>query len=383
MRDAKLIPYHDHAKEIVEAFDVVTFHHVPREENQMADALATLSAMVQVNEEQEMTIDVRQQPRVVYCQYLSRETREVDSEPSYFNIKRYLEKGEYPKGASENSKRTLRRLASSFLLSGTVLYKRNTDMTLLRCVDHQEAESIMEEVHEGTFGTHANGHALARYYWTKMELDCYQHVKKCMKFQTYAYHINVAPSALHNLTSPWSFYMWGIDVIGPIEPKASNGHKFILVAIEYFTKWIEAASYSTVTYSVVVKFIKRDFICQYGLPADIVTNNNTNLNNKMMTELCKQFQIRHHNSTPYRPKMNGIVKAANKNIKKMVQKMVIGTRCYPTRCMGIVLPYEHPRGNPLLPEVEIPSLRVLAEVELEEAEWIQQRLDQLNLIKEN
>ncbi|RDY13538.1 hypothetical protein CR513_01501, partial [Mucuna pruriens] len=150
-RDAKLIPYHDHMKEMIESFDMVTFHHVPREENQMADALATLSAMVQVYEGQKMTVH-----------YLSREEIEADPEPWYFDIKRYLEKGEYPEEASENGKRTLRRLAFDFLLSGAVLYKRSTDMTLLRCIDRQEAERVIEEVHEGTFGTHANGHALAR-----------------------------------------------------------------------------------------------------------------------------------------------------------------------------------------------------------------------------
>ncbi|RDX86339.1 Gypsy retrotransposon integrase-like protein 1, partial [Mucuna pruriens] len=233
-----------------------------------------------------MTIHVRQQPRMAYCQYLSCEIAETDLEPWYLNIKRYLEEGEYPKGASENSKKTLRRLASGFLLSGTVLYKRNTDMTLLR---------IMEEFHEGTFGTHANGHALARkilrarYYWTRMEFDCHEHVKKCTKCQAYADHIHVAPSALHTLTSPWSFSMWGVDVIRPIEPKASNGHRFLLVAIDYFIKWVEATSYSVVTRSVVVKFIKKNIICRYGLSAHIITNNNTNLNNKMMTELCEKF----------------------------------------------------------------------------------------------
>ncbi|RDX97776.1 Gypsy retrotransposon integrase-like protein 1, partial [Mucuna pruriens] len=168
-------------------------------------------------------------------------------------------------------------------------------MTLLRCVDWQEAERIIEEVHEGSFVTRTNGHALARqilragYYWTKLESNCYQHVKKCVKCQTYADHINMAPSTLHNLTSPWPFSMWGIDVIGPIEPKASNGHRFILVAINYFTKWVEVNSYSTMTRSMVVKFIKKDIICRYGLPAHIITNNGTNLNNKMMIELCEQF----------------------------------------------------------------------------------------------
>ena len=60
--------------------------------------------------------------------------------------------------------------------------------------------------------------------------------------------------------------MWGIDVIRAIEPRASNRHHFILVAIDYFTKWVEAASYSSMTRSVAVRFIKNDIICRYGLP---------------------------------------------------------------------------------------------------------------------
>jgi len=55
--------------------------------------------------------------------------------------------------------------------------------------------------------------------------------------------------------------MWGIDVIGAIEPKASNWHRFILVAIDYFTKWVKAASYSSVMRTVVVRFIKKEIIC--------------------------------------------------------------------------------------------------------------------------
>ncbi|RDX84144.1 rnhA, partial [Mucuna pruriens] len=112
-RDPKLISYHEHIMELLIAFE----RHVPWEENQMADALATLAAMVQ---------------------------------------------GTYPLDATKNDKRTLQRLASSFFLVGGTLYKRNSDMTLLRCVDEKEAQGILEEVHEGEFGTYANGHSLAR-----------------------------------------------------------------------------------------------------------------------------------------------------------------------------------------------------------------------------
>ncbi|RDX78977.1 pol, partial [Mucuna pruriens] len=205
-----------------------------------------------------------------------------------------------------------------------------------------------------------------------------------MKCHIYADNIHVTPSTLHNLVSPWPFSMWGLDMIGPIEAKASNGHRFILVAIDYFTKWVKVASYASMTRSIVVRFIKRDIICWYSLPTHIITDNGTNLNNKMMIELCEQFKIKHHNSTPYRPKMNGAIEAANKNIKKIVQKMVMMFKDWhdmlpyalqkyhmSIRISMVATPYSLVYGTKVvLPmEVEIPSLRVLAEVELSNIEW--------------
>ena len=111
--------------------------------------------------------------------------------------------------------------------------------------------------------------------------------------------------------------MWGIDMIGAIETKALSEHRFILVTIDYFIKWVEAASYANVTRNVVVRFIKKEIIYRYGLPRKIITNNATNLNNKMMKEMCEDFKIQHHNLMPYRPKMNGAIEVANKNIKKI------------------------------------------------------------------
>jgi len=254
---------------------------------------------------------------------------ERDGKPWYFDIKHFVESKEYPPGASDNDKRTLRRLAAGFFMSGSILYKRNHNMTLLRCVDAKEANHMIEEVHEGSFGTHANGHAMARkilradYYWLTMESDCCTHVRKCHKCQAFADNVNAPPHPPNVMSAPWPFPMWGIDVIGAIEPKASNGHRFVLVAIDYFTKWVETASYTNVTRSVVVRFIKKELICRYGLPRKIITDNGTNLNNKKKQEMCTDFKIQHHNSTPYRPKMNGAVEAANKNIKKIIQKMTV------------------------------------------------------------
>ena len=112
-------------------------------------------------------------------------------------------------------------------------------------------------------------------------------------------------------------------MIGEVRPTAYNGHCFILVSIYYFTKWVEATSFASVTKHVVARFIRHNLIYRYGIPEIIITNNGTNLNNTMIIELCTQFKIQHHNSSPYRPKMNGVMEATNKNIKKILQKMTV------------------------------------------------------------
>ena len=140
----------------------------------------------------------------------------------------------------------------------------------------------------------------AEYYWMTLENDCINYVRKCHKCQIYADKIHVPPMSLNVMVSPWSFSIWGMDVIGPITPKASNGHRFIFVVIDYFTKWVEAASYASVTKSRVDRFIKKEIICRYGLPEKIISDNGLNLNNGMITEVCTRFKIKDHNSIPDR-----------------------------------------------------------------------------------
>jgi len=153
-----------------------------------------------------------------------------DDKPWYHDIKVYLENQEYPTSISNTEKKTLRWLATKFFLNGDVLYKRNHNMVLLICVDKHEADLLIKEIHEGSFSTHANGHAMARktlragYYWLTMESDCFSYARKCHKCQIYVDKVHVPPTPLNGMASPWLFSMWGIDMIGPIEPRASNGH---------------------------------------------------------------------------------------------------------------------------------------------------------------
>jgi len=195
---------------------------------------------------------------------------EEDGKPWFYDIAQYLRFQKYPDHAVENDKKVIRKMSANFFLDGEVLYKRSRDQIMLRCVELEEAKKILKEVHGGICGTHASGHRMAKqimrlgYYWLTMETDCINHARKCHKCQIYDDQIHVPPNPLHVISSPWPFSMWGIDIIGAISPKASNGHQFILVAIDYFTKWVEATSYANVTQSVVTKFVKKEIICRYG-----------------------------------------------------------------------------------------------------------------------
>uniref|UniRef100_A0A2N9F3A7 RNase H type-1 domain-containing protein n=1 Tax=Fagus sylvatica TaxID=28930 RepID=A0A2N9F3A7_FAGSY len=208
-RDPKLIPYQRYISRLVPKFKYVTFTYTPRAHNHFADALATLASLIKLVEGD----DVRP--------LTDRDSRH----PGIL---------EYPPRATENEKKYIRRMAFQFFLSGEILYKRTHDATLLRCVDAEEANRLIQEMHAGLMGAHANGPFLARkimragYYWLTMERDCIRHVQTCHKCQMYQNSKNAPPQYLHTMASPWPFSAWGMDVIGAITPKASNGHEFIL-----------------------------------------------------------------------------------------------------------------------------------------------------------
>ena len=95
--------------------------------------------------------------------------------------------------------------------------------------------------------------------------------------------IHVPPSELHALTSPWPFSVWVIDFIGKISPKCSNGHEYILVAIDYFTKWVEVASYARLTMAWVAKFIRSHIICRYRVPHELIYDRGVHFKGEVST----------------------------------------------------------------------------------------------------
>ncbi|GLT30849.1 hypothetical protein SLA2020_056320 [Shorea laevis] len=106
------------------------------------------------------------------------------------------------------------------------------------------------------------------------------------------------------MKTPWPFHTWGLDLIGPIH-SPSEGYVWILVATEYFTKWVETIPLRKATGPTVSNFIKEDIICHFGIPHKIVSDNGTPFVNQHMRKLLDTYKIKHRKSTPYYPQGNG------------------------------------------------------------------------------
>ncbi|XP_070002259.1 uncharacterized protein [Nicotiana sylvestris] len=172
--------YLHYVHELRKRFTKTEFQHVPRVQNEFADALETLSSMIQhldKNFIDHIKVKVHDQP--TYCAHVK---EDADGTTWFHDIKEYLAKGEYPKLANSTQKRTLRRLSNNFFHSGGVLYRRTPDLGLLRCVNANEVSKLLEEIYAGTCGPHMYGFILAKkipragYFLMTMETDCIQYV---------------------------------------------------------------------------------------------------------------------------------------------------------------------------------------------------------------
>ncbi|GJR69935.1 reverse transcriptase domain-containing protein [Tanacetum coccineum] len=115
------------------------------------------------------------------------------------------------------------------------------------------------------------------------------------------------------ITAPWSFYKWGIDIAGPF-PEGPGKVKFLIVAMDYFTKWIEAKSMATITGNQVKKFVWDNIVCRFSLPGEIVSDNGKQFSDNPFKDWCEKLNITQRFTSVKHPQSNGLVERANRNL---------------------------------------------------------------------
>ena len=110
---------------------------------------------------------------------------------------------------------------------------------------------------------------------------------------------------MNSIIKPWPFRGWGIDLIGQIFLPSSKRHKFILVAIDYFTKWVEAIPLKTVTSKNMVDFVKEHIVYRFGIPQTITTDQGTMFTSEEFRDFAASTRIKLLNSSSYYAQANG------------------------------------------------------------------------------
>jgi hypothetical protein len=151
------------------------------------------------------------------------------------------------------------------------LYKHGVCSPLLKCLSRNEGQELMKEIYAGLCGAHIGSRLLLGkvfrqgFYWPKAASDAADLVQKCENCQK-STRDQKQPSSLTQLIQPtWPLQRWGLALLGPL-PLAQGNLKYVVVAVEYFSKWIEAKHLATITSATVQKFFWQNIVCRFGVP---------------------------------------------------------------------------------------------------------------------
>ena len=151
--------------------------------------------------------------------------------------------------------------------------------------------------------------------------DCITVVRSCHTCQIFDSKTRKPPTPLQPIVVVGPFAKWGIDFM-TCNPTSTGGHGYIIVAVDYFTKWAEAMPTLENTGEKTALFFFNHVVARFGVPQAIVTDHGSHFRNHMMLELAAKLGLSHDSSTPYYPQANGKVEAINKVLKRMLQRMI-------------------------------------------------------------
>ncbi|GJV44394.1 reverse transcriptase domain-containing protein [Tanacetum coccineum] len=314
-KEDNMIQYLDKTKSLIQGFDRFTIRQVPRGDNKKADALSKIASTSFAHLSKQVLVEILKNKSISEME-ISTVIEEQD--PTWMTpIIEFISKGTLPH--EQKDARRIRRTAQRFELRNGVLYRRSFLQPWLRCVGPIQADYVLREIHAGSCSMHSGPRSVVAralrsgYYWPTMHRDARDMIKKCNDCQVHRPIPRQPQQELTPITSPWPFHKWGIDIAGPF-PVAAGGLKFLIVAIDYFTKWIEAKAVATITGNQVKRFVWDNIVCRFGLPGEIVSDNGKQFCDNPFKDWCARLSITQRFASVKHPQTNGLVERANQSL---------------------------------------------------------------------
>ncbi|GJU48532.1 reverse transcriptase domain-containing protein [Tanacetum coccineum] len=241
-----------------------------------------------------------------------------DSTPWFADFANYHAGNFIVKGMSSQQKNKFFKDVKHYFWDDPFLFKICADQVIRRCVSGQEAFDILKACHSGPTGGHYGANYTAKkifdsgFYWPTIYKDAHDFVTRCDICQRQGKISQRDEMPQNSIQVCEIFDIWGIDFMGPFP--SSRGNKYILVAVDYLSKWVEAKALPTNDARVVCKFLKTLF-SRFGAPRAIISDRGTHFCNDQFAKVMLKYGVTHRLSTAYHPQTSGQVEVSNRGLK--------------------------------------------------------------------
>nr|GEY69955.1 reverse transcriptase domain-containing protein [Tanacetum cinerariifolium] len=229
------------------------------------------------------------------------------------------------KGMSTQQKNKFFKDVKHYFWDDPFLFKVCVDQVIRRCVHGNEALEILEACHNGPTGGHHGANLTAKkvfdagFFWPTIYKDAHELVKHCDSCQRQGKISQRDEMPQNAIQICEIFDVWGIDFMGPFP--SSRGNKYILVAVDYLSKWVEAKVLPTNDARVVCKFLKSLF-ARFGAPRAIISERGTHFCNDQFKKVMRKYGVNHRLSTAYHPQTSGQVEVTNRGLKRILERTI-------------------------------------------------------------
>ncbi|MCO5594436.1 hypothetical protein L7F22_048466 [Adiantum nelumboides] len=196
-----------------------------------------------------------------------------------------------------------------------------------RCVPDEEQKAVLQEAHWGSVGGHFSGEIPGRkilqagLWWPLLLKDAYTFAKECVQCLKMGQRTQGDRMQDHPILPLEPFQKWRLDFVGPIKPRAHKiGSRYILVATDYASKWVEAVALRDNKAASVARFLYKNIMTRFGCPIELVSDQRTHFLNFVIEELTSKHTILHKKSTPYHPQEKA--KSSNKVLVRILKKIM-------------------------------------------------------------
>jgi hypothetical protein len=265
-RNPVLMKYLEKVREMERHFKGYSVQHIPRDDNNEADKLAKAAARNQVMPPN-VFFEIIKEPSIKESK--SKIVNFVEIHDWRAEIMAYLRGHFEPQDELEEKR--LKQRARGYAVVNGELYKSGVTEPWLRWITSEKSVELLKEIHSGFCGAHIGTRALADkgikqgFYWPTINIVAKKLVWECEACQKTANQQNLPSMPVHLIPPSWPLQRWGMDLVGPL-PTAQGNCKFTAVAMDYFTKWVEAKALANITTSIIPKFFWQNIISRFGVP---------------------------------------------------------------------------------------------------------------------